>query len=210
MPEIMVTLSDALAIVRSACALGDGSEVALEARVRQLHRLGVPRQRRDKLHARFHYGLTEIAEIAFAVELMKAYMPPAAAARHVQERWVALAPVAVAGLEAELPTDFAKRHPPRAEPEAFVAGAALVHLGTRTVHGPRWDGPMGEVTDFSADRPWRTAGSGIVLDASVFMSAIYRELAKRPGVCAEDLLESVLRLRRSERASAPEGADVGD
>lgn len=201
--EVVVPLGEALRIARLACGLAEGSELALEARVRLLHRLGVPRRRREKSNARFAYGLTEIAEIVVAIELMKAFMPPAPAARFVSERWNRWAPMAVAGIGDLLPPGFAERYPARASARCYVAGTALADLGSREVHAQRWEGPLGDVVDAAAEDA--IGASGTLIDGAEFMPVVYRLLAGQPLASPDAMLAGLRRLRQSERREASEG-----
>jgi len=209
MAEVRVPLGDALEMIIAACGLPEGATTALEARFRQLDRMGVPRGRRDRRHARYSYGLTELAELAVAIELMKAYVPPLIAARYVVERWEQFAPCALAGIGDEPPSAFRDRRPDRAGPRAFIAGGALSDLGRRKVRQGRSESPLANVLA-DPDGAAAPAGSGIVIDAAVFMPEIYRRLRAIPTVRTDDLMESLERLRQSELrvpAERPSGVE---
>lgn len=134
MPELTVPREPLLRMLTSAFDVPGNGLDALTARVRLLGRLGVPVRGRAEAHQRLGYGLREVLEVAMALALMNAHMPPALAARYVRERWASFARLAVdgllqyAGASAELRARYSSSRP---HAGLFIQGNVLEFLGLR-------------------------------------------------------------------------------
>lgn len=205
MPEILVPPGEAIEILRDACRLNEGSEAALQARVRQLIEMGVTSLTRETSHARHRYGLTELAQLAVALALMKARMPPAVAARLAREGWPRFVPFALAGIGDRLPERFARQRSAGDGAYAFIEGNGLAQLGRKSAQDARSGGPLPSVRlsrspsieGKAEERP----DAATYIDATRFMPRMFELLLPRAEV-PEDLWASLTRLRQSERKPA--------
>lgn len=200
MPEIFVPPGDAIEFLRDACGLNEGSNAALQARVRQLVEMGVTGLTRDTSHARHRYGLTELSQLAVAIALMKARVQPAAAARLVREGWERFVPFVFAGIGDRLPDRFRRLRPGEGGAHAFVEGNGLSELGRKSVRSARGGGSLPAVTlskDPTVAVPEKGVGdAGTYLDATGFMPRLYELMVAR-AQAPEDVWESLTRLRQS-------------
>jgi len=205
MPEILVPPGEAIEILRDACRLNDRSEAALQARVRQLIESGVTSLTRETSHARHRYGLTELAQLAVGIALMKARIPIAAAARLAGEGWPPFVPFVIAGIDDRLPERFARQRTAGDGAYAFIEGNGLAQLGRKSAQAARAGGPLPmvrlskvpSIEGEEAERP----DTATYLDATRFMPRIFDLLLPRAEV-PEDMWASLTRLRQSERKPA--------
>lgn len=205
MPEIMVPPGEALEMLRDACRLNEGSEAALAARIRQLIEMGVTSLTRDTSHARHRYGLTELAQLAVAIALMKVRIQPSAAARFASEGWPMFVPFVFAGIGEALPERFARQRTAGDGPYAFIEGNGLAQLGRKSAQAARAGGPLPSIRlstvpaleGEEAERP----DTASYLDATRFMPRIFGLLVAR-AEATEDIWDSLTRLRQSERKVA--------
>jgi hypothetical protein len=204
MPEILIPPKLALRILRDACCVKEEGEAALQARVRQLIEMGVTGLTRETAHARHRYGLTELAQLALAMVLMNAQMPPAVAAKVVREGWDTLVPFILAGVGDLLPDRFRRLRPIAGGPFAIIEGNALAELGRKSVRSAR-GGRMPTIRIFASSQAalQHAAGSdsGTYVSSTRFMAALY-ELFIVHAEAPEDVWNSVTRLRQSERCFA--------
>lgn len=197
MPEIWMPFGMAMETLKRAVALPDQSDTALEARVRQLSTMGVPRLKRSAANARLRYGITEVAQLAVALVLINGRMTPATAARYVTERWDVFAPATIAGVGIAH-----RRWPDRAGPYVVIEGNALATLGQRGVR----DKTPEPLASTEAHATSAKAGSAMEAMATAswvntrrFMPAIVDMFAEH-AVVQEDIWDSLDRLRQSQRA----------
>lgn len=205
MPEIMIPPKVALAILRDACSLNEEGDAALQARVRQLIEMGVTGLTRETAHARHRYGLTELAQLAVAIILMNAHMPPAIAARVVREGWAPLVPFVLAGIGDLLPERFRRLRPVGGGAHAIVEGNALAELGRNLVRGVRGGGPLPTIRVFAdLEAALKGAGasnSGTYLNSGRFMTRVF-ELIVAHAEAPDDVWNALTRLRQSQHPSA--------
>lgn len=173
---------------------------ALTARVRLLGILGVPRQRRSVAHVRLNYGLLEVIEIASALVLMNAHMPPVLAARHVRDAWGGFVRLALAAIQEELPQDLRPRYSSYVRGTlGVIRGNVLITLGARDVREAADELPLATlfiVANIEQLGRRITTPSSIVIDTTSFVPALFKELRKHASD-DEELQAMLDRLRDS-------------
>ncbi|MEH3102582.1 MAG: hypothetical protein PGN12_01570 [Sphingomonas phyllosphaerae] len=200
MAEILMAPGDAVATLRTACHLNENSEPALRARIRQLIELGVTSLTRETSHERHRFGVTELAQLAVAISLMKARVPPAVAARLADEAWSEFVPFVLAGIGDALPDRFRRLRSAGSGPHAFIEGNGLAELGRKTAQAARSGGPLPKISVRVVPTIEPVEGfdpdTATYLNAERFMPAIYEAIVARAQV-PEDIWESLTRLRQS-------------
>lgn len=198
---MMVPPGEAIEILRDACRLNDKSEAALQARIRQLIEAGVTSLTRETSHARHRYGLTELAQLAVAIALMKARIPIAVAARLAGEGWAPFVPFVIAGIGDRLPERFARQRTAGDGAYAFIEGNGLAQLGRKSAQAARAGGPLPKVrlsrTPSMEGEDTERPDTATYLDATRFMPRIFDLLLPRAEV-PDDLWAALTRLRRGE------------
>lgn len=190
-----------LALAKAFGVAPDGHK-ALTARVRLLGDLGVPRQRRRVAHIRLHYGLLEVIEIASALALMNAHMPPVLAARHVRVAWGGFVRLAIAAIVDDLPQEMKERYSSEVRGTfGIIEGNVLATLGYRAVRDAADELPLATLLIVaSAEQLSRRtkASSSIVIDATSYAPALFNDL-RRHFPSDDDVSAMLDRLRDSAR-----------
>lgn len=198
-PDLILTLtfSQTVDLLIEACALPEPSTSAVEARVKQLQRAGVPKMSGDGPVSRPRYGIAELAAFATAFRLMAAFMVPALAARYVTERWEELAPFLLAGGRETLPAEYLARRPLRSGSVAIFHGNALDSMGHRGRHDERYVSALGSLAFFEREGELLAAaqGAGLMLDSKTYMPIIISRFAEMTMASDMEMSSELDRLR---------------
>lgn len=196
---IALSFSDALTVLMDACGIPGQAHSAFQARIGHLQRLGVPRSNGARGLGPLDYGLVELAALATAIRLMDGFMIPTLAARYVLERWVVLAPFALAGAKSVLSASYLARRPIHGGTIALFRGNALAELGEKRKHDGRYDGPLGPVTIMadatSVEFSTAAGGAGLILDSTTYMPALVQRAAETVMATDVELAFELDRLR---------------
>lgn len=202
MPDPVISRGTMLLVLARAFGVAQDGHKALTARVRLLGDLGVPRQRRRVAHVRLPYGLLEIIEIASALALMDAHMPPVLAARHVRVAWGGFVRLAIAAIVDELPQEMRERYSSEARGTfGIIKGNVLSTLGYRDMRDAADELPLATLLIVASIEQLlrRTkASSSIVIDATSYAPVLFNEL-RTIFPSDEDVSAMLDRLRDSAR-----------
>lgn len=199
-PVLTLTFGQAVDVLTSACGLESSSRSAIEARIRQLQRAGVPRVLEAEGGQRPRYGLAELSAFATAFRLMSAFMVPALAARYVIERWDELAPFLLAGAKQALSAEYLERRPLHAGPIAIFQGNALNEMGQKERHDGRYGGQLGNITFAEVGEgglvPLVDAAT-LVLDGRTYMPELVAQFVNLTMASEAELVAELDRVRFS-------------
>jgi hypothetical protein len=188
-----LSFADTVPILAKACELNIEARGAIEARVRQLQRLGLdaPGSLQSRKPA---YGLLELAELATAFQFMAAFMLPKRAVRYVTEQRETLLPFYLAGASPTAPTSWSGKSKYRDKRFAIIRGTGLVELGQNEQHGKRYMGELSAI-DLVGDGSLSKAakplnGAGVVIDSAAFLPSLFAQtinhvFASEAEVCLE-------------------------
>lgn len=196
-PPLSLSFSDVVTTLMQACSLPPLARAAFDGRLRHLQRLGML-DRADGGPRNLRYGIREVAQLATAMRLIDASMPPALAARYVRERWDTFTPVVLAGAVGAVPSRYLARRSLPSTPFAVIRASALSLLGQRQQHDHRGDEPLGSVIALGeADATFAEAiaGAALVIDSRTYMPAVVRNWAERLLATETELMTELDRLR---------------
>lgn len=193
---LSLTFSQAVTLLIEACDLKTAKRSAVEARIKQLQRAGMPGRYPGAPADRPHYGIPELAAFATAFQLMNAFMVPALAARYVTEKWSELASFALVGAEAALPRAYLQRRPIKSAALALFQANALADLGHKGAHGERYAGPLGDIRVVQIDHNLPDAfRNGLHLDSRDYMPVVIARFAEMTMATDAELCVELDRLR---------------
>jgi hypothetical protein len=199
--SLRLSYGQASSVLRVACKIPDRASSAFDSRIRQLQRLGVSVGEDAGKHARFAYGLTELAALATTFKLMSAFMAPTFAARYVIECWPKIAPAIVDGIGDSAPQRWQDTRPRRGGRFVIFEGAALADLGRKAAHEGRFDSPLGSIRLFAeadiATVALSAGGAGVVLDTGSYMPRIISEVLALPLVTHNDVIDELDLIRQA-------------
>lgn len=202
-PAIRLSFAQVVTVLIEACDLPPASRSAVEARVRQLQRFGVPGRGDAPAGSRQVYGITELAMLATAFKLMAGFMNPSLAARYVAERWAELAPFVLAGAKDAMPASYLARRPIDERAITAFHGNALADMGRKGRHDERYDGALGDVAILSGESAidLSTArGVGLFLDSRSYMPTLIKRAVGFAVATEAELAIELDRLRHGSRA----------
>lgn len=193
---LSLTFSQAVTLLIEACDLQTARRSAVEARIKQLQRAGVPGRFPGTSADRPHYGIPELSAFVTAFQLMNAFMVPTLAARYVTEKWSELASFALAGAKPALPSAYLERRPITSATIALFQANALAELGHKGAHGERYAGPLGDIKIVQIDHILPDAfRNGLHLDSRDYMPVVITRFAEMTMATDAELCVALDRLR---------------
>ena len=199
---IQLDFNEAIRVLMLALEIDPAARSAVQARVRQLQRMGMSKRSAGRAYERFTYGLVELAMIATAFRLMAAFVLPIVAVRLLSERWADFVPALVSGVGHADADGLLTVEEADDGPLIAIEGVALSRLGQKTATDSRYDGPLGRVDRHAAsaildDVFGSTMVGGVVIDTRTYMVGLTGNLAALEFVSTAQIADEIDRLRFS-------------
>ncbi|CAN5598402.1 hypothetical protein BH10PSE14_BH10PSE14_35220 [soil metagenome] len=199
---IQLDFNEAIRILMLALEIDPAARSAVQARVRQLQRMGLSKRPEGRAYERFTYGLLELATLATAFRLMAAFVLPIVAVRLLTERWADFVPALVSGVaDADVEYEWGAGETDQG-PLIAIEGVSLSRLGQKTATDSRYDGPLGRIDRHAGNAMMddvfgATMVGGVVIDTRSYMVGLAGNLAALDFVSTAQIADEIDRLRFS-------------
>lgn len=199
---IQLDFNEVIRVLMLALEIDPAARSAVQARVRQLQRMGLSKRSGGRAYERFTYGLVELATLATAFRLMAAFVLPIVAVRFLTERWADFVPALVSGVAHIDGADQPNVGETDSGPLVAIEGVALSRLGQKAATDSRYDGPLGRIDRHAGsailDDVFGTAMvGGVVIDTRTYMAGLISALAALDFVSTAQIADEIDRLRFS-------------